>query len=414
MLIRFSIENFRSIKNKINLDLIPSPSEEHIEDLINTGEESVELLSKVAVLYGANASGKSNILLGFGFMRFLLQSSHILSQNSKLNYQPFSFIEEKNMPTSFELYFILDGIRYLYGFSYDSEKILEEYLHFYPKGKSTIIFTRTNNEYDFGSFKSKLEKYKESTTSNRFFLSMASFLNDRTLSPIFNYIQNIKYENDLKGALVETAEKLSGNDEFKLKFISILKKMDIDYLDIYSSVKKEIVHDNNISEALKKLSSLGGSNPGELIKDIIQEKIEIDIINTYPNNYKMPLKQESDGVQKLFEILLPILELLENGGVLVLDELERSLHPLLSLKIVNLFIKENPKNAQLIFSTHDSNLLDLSLFRRDQIWFTEKDKDYSTDLYSLYDIKNVRKDENVRKGYLQGKYGAIPLMSGDL
>ena len=151
MLIRFSIENFRSIKNKINLDLIPSPSEEHIEDLINTGEESVELLSKVAVLYGANASGKSNILLGFGFMRFLLQSSHILSQNSKLNYQPFSFIEEKNMPTSFELYFILDGIRYLYGFSYDSEKILEEYLHFYPKGKSTIIFTRTNNEYDFGS-----------------------------------------------------------------------------------------------------------------------------------------------------------------------------------------------------------------------------------------------------------------------
>ena len=97
MLIRFSIENFRSIKNKINLDLIPSPSEEHIEDLINTGEESVELLSKVAVLYGANASGKSNILLGFGFMRFLLQSSHILSQNSKLNYQPFSFIEEKNI-----------------------------------------------------------------------------------------------------------------------------------------------------------------------------------------------------------------------------------------------------------------------------------------------------------------------------
>ncbi|HIF9226625.1 TPA: AAA family ATPase [Photobacterium damselae] len=417
MIIRLAVENFMSICTRQVLDMEPGSYTEKSET--NTFEwsnqtESQTLLNTAAI-YGANASGKSNLILALSIMRRIVSNSAQWQIDKKLPYSPYKLSKElKDAPTELEVEFIHNGVRYLYGFSYNKSRILSEYLFAYPKKKAQKWFLRIWDEdtyrWEFGrSFTGEKQTWVNSTKENSLFLSTAVQLNSIQLKDVFNwFVDNIAIAGIDGWSSSYTSEKCSDINN-KHKVITLLRDVDILVDDI--KVKAEEFNINNLPEDMPSA-----------LKEQIAEKLEGEII--YETQFVrndddgepviFDMEEESDGTNRFFSYAGPWLDALKNGKTLFVDELNSNLHPLLVKYMVQLFHckKSNPNNAQLIFTTHETSILNQSVFRRDQIWFMQKTNNKS-ELYALSEFKVRKGHDNLEERYLTGSYGALPFIFED-
>ncbi len=407
MLIEFSVKNFMSFKNKVTLSMEKGNGLENEENVVFDGDINV---LKSAAIYGANASGKSNLLKAFTCAILMVRTSSLISVGQKWVFlRPFLFDEEsKNKPSEFEFVFKTNGIKYKYYFSADENKVYDEVLDAYYTQKPTNIFRRTNtNNYEFYVDKKKLEALSMNNTENKLFLATATTWNyDKTKDAYLWFVNGIdtydSFNNITDKDLIAYSNDSENLKEFALK---LLNKADILIKDVTVHYEEKEI-DNLLLAPLEK------SNDKYKVKNINIELEHEVMVGNDKHNYKLNFVDESSGTKVLFAFAPFLKRAFENTKVIIVDELERSLHPALVEFIVKLFNNKeiNKANSQLIFTTHAMNLLNLELLRRDQIWFTEKKPENGvTDLYPL-DSFSVRKDENIQKGYINGRYGAIPFI----
>lgn len=415
MLIQFSVKNFTSFKDKQVFSMEAGTGDENIENIINADER----ILKSTALYGANASGKTNLIKAFSAAIMMIRLSNNRQPGEKLmQMEPFAFDDKtKNEPCEFEFIFYANNNKYVYGFKADKDKVYEEYLYQYFSAKATRIFERTNcNEYKFLQVdEGKLNSIKDQNLDNKLFLATATTWNyEKTKAPYLWFAQLIDTYSGgmlLNDFVLESYNK-DESMELKKFTLKLLEEADIIIKDFNVDVVEHEL-DNNMAMFIKSLNI-----PAQLAP---QKQRDVNIImtheiiddNNHKKEYSINYNNESSGTQILFSMAPILKQVFENGKIIIIDELERSLHPSLVEMIIKFF--HNPEinkgNAQLIFNTHDTNLLSLDLFRRDQIWFAEKDpKKGATELYPLDDF-SVRKTENIQKGYLNGRYGAIPFVA---
>lgn len=412
MLIEFSVKNFLSFKDKITLSMEKGNGEENINNII---KNDITDLLRTSVIYGANASGKSNVIKAFTCAIILVRTSNLMMPGGKLDLvKPFLLDDtSRNKPSEFEFVFITNNIKYRYYFSADENKIYEEILDAYYSQKPTNIFTRTNtNDYEFNSDKTKLEELKNKNLENKLFLVTSSSWNyDKTKDPFLWFLNVIdtydSFTNILDNDLISYSKNDKDLKEFTLK---LLKEADILIKDINVDYEEKNMDENMVDLLIPKINQ----NSKVFKTKNINIELEHEVIDEFNKKhfYKLNFIDESLGTKVLFS-LAPILKrAFSSSKVIIVDEFERSMHPKLVEFIIKLFNNPdiNKYNSQLIFTTHATNLLDLELLRRDQIWFTEKNPSNGiTDLYPL-DSFSVRKDENILKGYINGRYGAIPFI----
>lgn len=398
MLIQFSVENFLSIKDKVVLSLLASKDSEHPEHLILDGNKNY---LKSAVIYGANASGKSNVLNAFWFMVNYVLTSHNQQVHKAIECTPFKFDEKTPArSSSFEVIFTANGIRYAYGFSVTAKAVTEEYLYYYPNGRQAIIFERKDTtDFRFTVDIDEQNTLKDRTSANKLYLSVASNWSYAKVIPVLEWFASCQIitKNSVADAYGIEAEQLK-DDNYRQVIASMLRVADF-------GIHSLQVRDSEL--ILSKRSDIFTS---------------IDAVHTVQDvegntvSYTLNMTEESDGTNSYFKLIGVVKKALDQGTLLVADEMDAHLHPLLTKHLVSLFnsAEFNPNGAQLIFTSHNTNLLDLDVLRRDQIWFTEKDEQTAaTDLFSLYDF-SIRKDAKVEKGYLIGRYGAIPFIKGGM
>ncbi|RZB29072.1 MAG: hypothetical protein AEth_01676 [Candidatus Argoarchaeum ethanivorans] len=417
MLIEFNVQNFRSIKEEVTFSLVASTDNSLDNNLIKTDLLRDNLL-RSAVIYGANASGKSNVILAFNFLKNFVETAHTFQKGTKINYFPFK-LDKKclSKPSKFKVVFIKNNIKYVYGISHNSEKIIDEYLYYYPKGRRALIFERRDtNNYRFTIDKKEQKFISEKTLDNIPYLSNSTQLNYKKTSEAFDWFKdNLGIVGADHPRLIEyTIQKLNEDKKMKKFILNALIEADLGINDLSASI--EVVPMDEIPIPIReRLKTMMPDIEGKL------EKIDIKTIHKVLNevgdeNYvEFDFGEESEGTKKLFSLIGLWIDSLNNGRVLIVDELDTKLHHLLNVFLIKLFNDptQNKNNAQLIFTTHNTNLLDLDIFRRDQIWFTEKNHSKgSTDLYSLIEFR-PRKDKNIQKGYLAGRYGAIPFIGDD-
>ena len=405
MIIEFSVKNFLSFKEKVTFSMIANSNKELNDNYVEIGGNKV---LKSAAVYGANASGKSNLFKILTLVVLMLRSSNSVDINAKLPLIPFKLDKGSvNKPSEFEIKFILDETRYVYGFIADKDKIYDEYLYYYPNGRETKIFDRTNiNEYSYTQKDEKiLREIEAKNAQNKFFLATATNWNFDKTKAAYNFLTNgIGTCNNLE-ILKNMAYKMyeTNPDYLKDFAIDFLQKADFNIEDYQIS---------QIDVPGEFLTAI----PEFITKTLPDKPKAYQVLFKHKNsdNY-LSIDEESLGTQMIFAFIPFLADSLKNKKVLIIDELDKSLHPFLVQYIVEIFndAEINKNGSQLIFNTHDTNLLDLNILRRDQIWFTEKNSETGeSDLYSLSDF-SVRKQENVEKGYMLGRYGAVPFIKND-
>ncbi len=420
MLIEFRVKNFRSIKDDQVLSFNASSSREH--------EECVHKLGKFRILkalsvYGPNASGKSNLIKSLDFMRSTILNSASLKPLDSMPSTSFRFDEEsRTQPSEFEVSFFLNGVRHQYGFSIYKAEIMEEWLYVYPLGRPQKWFLRkreSNSEksqYDFGThLKGDKVGIQEKTRENALFLSVATRWNNEQLAQIYDWFkESLIIINPGSNLYQQTARMLyESHEDNELNRVSedtvtqFLKSADlgVDGIKVKELSSDQVQFPEEMPESIReKLKKELTENPPLVVE--LQHKVSND------KNVSLSLQDESDGTQRLFELFGPIMASLSESKVMIIDEFENHLHPLITRKLLRLFLTYNDKESypQLFFSTHDTTLLDPELLRRDQVYFTEKNNAGETNLYSLAEYKKVRKGEPYQKGYLSGRYGAIPII----
>ena len=405
MLLEFSCSNHRSIRDEILFSAIAGSDRTHAENIEKVAD--VEVL-KSSVIYGANGSGKSNFIDAIAFVKNLVSNS--------INHQPGQGIlqvphklEGYERKSNYKIQFVVDGIRYAFWFSLRNMLVVEEYLYYFPNGRQTKIFERDGEEYSAGrNFRNRFNSCKDVLKPNRLMLSCAanfSSVDEVTAAYRFFNDELVIYNSgNQENWMNYSLHQINTNEKVKATVLKFLDALGTGIKDIYVDIKKE---DLDVSHLPPFLSD-------EFKKILLQEKIDAISAKVLYEGFETDLiSEESTGIKKLFGILCPFIDIIANGKVLVCDELESNLHESLLFGLVKQFVNtRGSKPAQLIFTTHETGLLNLDLFRRDQIWFTEnKSADRSTDLFSLTEIRNVRKDENFGKGYIAGKYGAIPMLN---
>lgn len=415
MLIQFKVKNFLSIKNEVVFSMLAGAGDENSDNLIEIDNNNEKYLRSTGI-YGANASGKTNFMKAFAAAILMIRKSNVRNIDEPLiEMRPFKFDKTfSNKPCEFEFVFIQNNVKYVYGFSADIEKIHSEYLYQYLSAKPSLVFERKNtNEYKFTqSEQKKLEELAAKNTEKKLFLSTATEWNyEKTKDAYLWFAEKIDTYGDYK-SLAPIAYKLfenDKNDELKNFTINLLKEADIIIKDYNFEIEKyDIDH-------IWPRAIYDTDENGKIVRKAIRISTihEVEDENGNTSEYELDLSEESLGTHNLF-MLSPILKrAFEKGKIIVIDEIDKSIHPLLVEFIIKLFHNKqiNKNNAQLIFNTHNTNLLSLELFRRDQIWFVEKNiKKGATELYPLDDF-SVRKTENIQKGYLNGRYGAIPFVA---
>ena len=415
MLVQFTVENFLSIRDKVYLSLEPSKDSEHPENLITKGD--YKAVNSVAI-YGANASGKSSLFKAITVALIMIRNSNNVQITDKLPMTPFKFdFESRNKPTSFEFTFIAkDGRKYIYGFSATTEKVVEEYLYCYNTSKPTLLFDLNENEKPkFNrAYKVKLEAAYQMNTANKLFLATATTWNvECTKSPFEWLAESIDTFTDVMELGGVAFEKYRTDENRKyIEFTkNLLKQADINISSIEVDAK-EVMGGPALPFQIVVQGKIIPPNEGKHYDVEITTGHTVVDENGEKTELSLTLQEESIGTQLLFFYGPLLKDAFEKGKTIVLDEIDKSMHPSLVKFIMNLFRDPdvNKNGAQLIVTTHETGILSLDMFRRDQIYFTEKDsKSGVTDLYSL-DEFSVRKTENIEKGYLMGRYGAIPFL----
>lgn len=415
MLVQFTVENFLSIRDKVYLSLEPSKDSEHPENLITKGD--YKAVNSVAI-YGANASGKSSLFKAITVALIMIRNSNNVQITDKLPMTPFKFdFESRNKPTSFEFTFIAkDGRKYIYGFSATTEKVVEEYLYCYNTSKPTLLFDLNENEKPkFNrAYKVKLEAAYQMNTANKLFLATATTWNvECTKSPFEWLAESIDTFTDVMelGGVAFEKYRIDENRKYIEFTKNLLKQADINISSIEVDAK-EVMGGPALPFQIVVQGKIIPPNEGKHYDVEITTGHTVVDENGEKTEFSLTLQEESIGTQLLFFYGPLLKDAFEKGKTIVLDEIDKSMHPSLVKFIMNLFRDPdvNKNGAQLIVTTHETGILSLEMFRRDQIYFTEKDsKSGVTDLYSL-DEFSVRKTENIEKGYLMGRYGAIPFL----
>lgn len=417
MLIDFRIKNYRSIKNDQLLSMVAAKQNEHAMTHTFSPDASSALnLVKTAVIYGANAAGKSNVIKALKTMReIVVQSGTKYQRGDTLPLQPFLLDTiSKTEPTEFEVNFIFDNIRYQYGFSATSEHIMSEWLIAYPKGRPQNWFAREfdsealipSYKWQFGDkFTGKKQLWQEATRDNALFLSTAVQLNSDQLKPVFDWFAKTLHIAGIFGWSPDFTVKLCQENDHKQEILKFLRTadMDIEDIEIETAVFDPLKIPEDIPVKIRK----------EIIREMQGKTIIKDLKMVHSDNegqqIAFDINDESDGTRKLFAFIGPWLNSLENGHVILIDELHDNFHPMMVKFLIDLFHNTltNKSNAQLVFTTHETSILDQDQFRRDQVWFCEK-KAKATTLYPLTDFSPRKGAEDLAKGYLSGRYGALP------
>jgi len=384
--------------------------------------DNLRLLRSAAV-YGANASGKSNLIQAMRWMRdFVLHSSKESQAGERIKVEPFRLsTATQRAPSYFQIIFYLDGKRYRYGFELDHRAVMAEWLYHKTK-RETRLFIREGDEYDLSIVFQEGHGLEERTRPNALFLSVVAQFNGqlsvalldwfRTGLNVISGLQDVTYS-------AFTVRRFEKDAAFRRRVIAFVREADLGIANI-NVERRSLVHAQMpelTQDFALRIAERGieGQAAGEFWVDRVKTDHKV-----YDKEQKAVgwetfdmEEQESQGTRKIFNLSGPLLDTLEKGQVLVIDEMEARLHPFITRAIIQLFNspKTNPHNAQLIFATHDTRLLSNRFFRRDQIWFTEKDRYGATDLYSLAELQ-VRNDASFDKDYVNGKYGAIPFIGG--
>ncbi|MEM7127774.1 MAG: ATP-binding protein [Chloroflexota bacterium] len=444
MLVEFSVGNFRSFKDPVTFSMVAARITAQNKVLNQDNLFQLENLSllKSAAIYGANASGKSNLIAAFGFMRKFVLDSTDSNSEDKIGVEPFLLSTDTiEQPSYFEVTFQIDETRYRYGFEVLAATVRAEWL-FRTKTRESELFWREDDKIEVKSGFKEGRGLEERTRDNALFLSVSDQWNGEIARQIIKWFTQVNIISgiDDKRYLGFTVSKLLENDSIQHKIREFIQTMDLGV----SGVSVEIT--NGTSDASKEpyklligpefpteISDAFGKevNPLDGISDAFGREItwstpsvklshqQLDESDNQVKHVEFNFdEQESEGTKKAFALSGPILHTLQEGQVLFVDELDARLHPLITRYIIKLFNSRvtNPHNAQLIFVTHDTNLLSKEIFRRDQIWFTEKNRFGSTDLYSLVEYKiqskGIRNDASYEADYIAGRYGAIPFIGG--
>ncbi|OIN89246.1 MAG: abortive infection protein [Anaerolineae bacterium CG03_land_8_20_14_0_80_58_20] len=426
MLIEFSVGNFRSFKDRVTLSFVAAntsardPKTNKNNTIIVN--DKLTLLTSLAV-YGANASGKSNIVMALNFMRRLVLSSAKESQSGEpLAVEPFRLsTETENQPSFFEIVFLLNDTQYRYGFEVNRNRVVSEWLFSVPSLKEATLFVREENKIEPSArFFREGKGLDEKTRPNALFLSVVSQFNGEISQSILKWFRRMGVVSGLDDMLYRAftiRQVIEG--KHKNEIIQLVKNLDLGISDIEGIKldKTQVALPPNMPEELRAVLVNNLGDQDWLTVQTKHPKLDAKGLQVDLVLFDMD-QNESHGTQKAFYLAGPIIDALSQGKVLIIDEIEARLHPLLTRELIGLFnsLETNPQRAQLIFTTHDTNLLSNKMFRRDQIWFLEKDNFNASHLYSLAEIKiesgKVRNDAAFEDDYLKGRYGAIPFLGG--
>lgn len=432
MLIEFRVSNYRSIAEEQIISLIPaSKQKDYMENIIEKGKyRALNALS----LYGSNSGGKSNMLKSMSLLDKMVHMSARASSTTKLPYDPFLLRDGfREKPTTFEISFIVGEYRYRYGFEFNETQIEKEWLFRKNVGREVVVFERERDTIDvssgFNGTKKLIDAAIEATRDNALFISTCDMLNIEEAKDIINWFSRFSMIDGLNTDMeeIQTVELWEKGD-YKEKIREYLKSLNLGISNMDITTKKFEISDFPSDMPISMKEELAKSFDGKQTYTVLAEHIMYDN-NNLPTNRTQTWKwedRESSGAKKALQLSGPILWALANGGVLIIDEIEAKLHPIMTLNTIEAFLNKasNPNNAQLIFATHDTNLLSYSKLRRDQICFAEKNKCESTEIYALSDFvyfeekndglksEKERPDSDKEKRYFEGRYGAIPGLGG--
>ena len=391
MLLEFTVGNYLSFKDKKTLSLEATAIKDFPDNVIAAGEYK---LLRSAVIYGANSSGKSNLLKALNTMRDIVINSAKLNSTDKINVTPFLLnTETEKQPSYFEIILLIDDVRYRYGFEVSDKKVYHEWLYEKgTKGKEQLLFVREDNKIMLGKTFDEGKALKEKTRENALFLAICDQFNGETSHKILYRIYEISNISGIDHKQSRGLTKLFlDNDDVKKNIVALIAIFDLGFKRIALSENQEDIMTYHFKYNTTK----------ERITEVAFNSLEC----------------ESSGSNKILDLLGYIIEGLAVGRIIIIDEMDAKLHPLLTKQIVKMFNTpiNSRKNGQLIFTTHDTNLLNYAGLRRDQIYFTEKNEYEETDLYSLAEFREpggtkVRNDRNYEKDYIEGRYGAIPFI----
>jgi len=413
MLIEFNVTNFRSIKGTQTLSLAADSAKELQEENTFSSELSqLPRLVKSAAIYGANAAGKSNLIRAIAFMHeFVKNSAKNCEEDEPINVKPF-LLKPNNLPSEFEAIFIKEGVQYQYGFALTKERVMHEWLFANEEQWLERTYDPQTQQQNW-TLSDKLingmdlrEQWKAVTHYKALFISTAKMLNSeehsKILKSIFDWFtQTLTVFSSGSDILNSLTLKQCLNTANKQKIVRFLTSANLNIVDL--RIESQLTTEKDLPLTLPLEMRPAGKNT---IKFLHNE--------TDTNNYvAFDADDESEGTRKLFALAGPLINILESGHILVVDELNNSLHPTMMQFLIRLFHNHtlNKRGAQLIFTTHDSSILDQTLLRRDQIWLIQKDHEQATQLYPLTDFR-PRQNEALQRDYLEGRYGALPSIVG--
>ena len=411
MLLRFSVSNHLSIRDSQELLFTASSLKDPSDGLIDCAAAPNGSVVPAVVIYGANASGKSNLLEAITAMRHMVLRSHTEGDpGGAVPRHAFRLdTESARRPSRFEIDFVLNGVRHHYGFEADDREFLSEWLYAFPKSHRRSLFVRDHDDYRFGrDLKGKNSVIAGLTRPNSLYVSAAAQNRHEQLSEVFGYLLSFHGFMGVGVAGPEASAWLV-NEDVDSRVIDFLGKIDTGICD-YRRRERELPEEmrafqRELFELVRKRSSASI----EFDTEGKQVPVELGHRSREGQPVYLDLNLESAGTRRLLLVLSLVYRALDEGTPLAIDELDASLHTLAGAEVLKLFCsaETNPKGAQLIATTHDTNLMDASVLRRDQLWFTAKDADGATHLYPLTDIR-TRGSDNFERGYLQGRYGAVP------
>lgn len=379
----------------------------------NTFEEKTKEIPggrvlKSAIIYGANGAGKSNLVNAIAFVKDLVTNSIGHQPGQGIRQTPHK-LDGFEKDSAYRIQFIAQDVRYVFGFSLRNMLVSDEYLYYFPNNRQTKIYERSGETFSAGNkFQGKFTTCKDVLKPNRLLLSCAAnFSSVKEVEDAYTFFNNelvIYSPANQDNWMHYSLRQMNENPKMKSAVLNFLSELDTGIEDIQVKIDEKKLDPSELPPFLSDefRAMILQNNINAITARVVYDRFDIDL-----------MQEESTGIQKLFGILCPIIDIMTNGKVLICDELESSLHESLVFGLVKLFMNtQTDKFAQMIFTTHETGLLNLDLFRRDQIWFAEMRKDdRSTDLYSLAEIKNVRKEDNFGRGYISGKYGAIPMLN---
>lgn len=407
MLLEFACSNHKSIRSEVVFSAVAGTDTTY-EDKIKVIDGTRVL--KSAVVYGANGSGKSNFIDAISFVKNLVMGSILNPPGQGIRQMPHK-LDGFDKDSTYRIQFITNDVRYVFGFTLKNMVVVDEYLYCFPNGRQTKVFERSSEMFTAGSkFRGRFNTCKDVLKPNRLLLSCAA-----NFSSVEEVVAAYKFFSDelvILGPVNEnnwmnySLYQISQNEKMKQAVLSFMKELGMGIKDIEVTIDQKQLESSELPPFLSD----------EFKNMLLQKKVDAINAKVIYDSFETDLiQEESTGVRKLFGMLCPLIDIMLNGKVLICDEIESSLHESLVYGLVKLFMSvKTEKFAQMIFTTYETGLLNLDVFRRDQIWFTElKAEDRSTDLYSLAEIRNVRKEDNFGRGYISGKYGAIPMLNLD-